>query len=87
MCLRFLHIDYILSWRKIGLSFMIRVIGLENIYTPFPVFNREDYCAITGCSNTACQIGRFGKAVNIHLFSKSKAIRAAWARASSKESF
>jgi hypothetical protein len=47
----------------------------------------NNYCAIKGCSNTAGQIGRFGKAVKLHLLSKSKVIRADWLHAISKENF
>ena len=47
----------------------------------------NNYCAIKGCSNTAGQIGRFGKAVKLHLLSKSKAIRADWLHAISKDNF
>ena len=47
----------------------------------------NDYCTIKGCSNTAGQIRRFGKAVKLHPLSKSKAIRADWLHAISKENF
>ena len=47
----------------------------------------KEYCTIKDCSNTAGQIGRFGKAVKLHPLSKSKAIRADWLHAISKENF
>jgi len=47
----------------------------------------KGYYAITGCSNTAGQIGRFGKAVKLHPLSNSKVIRAVWLRAIRKDNF
>ena len=70
--------------RKLGLSFMIRVIGRENL---FRYSTGKDYCVIKGCSNTDGQIGRFGKAVKLHPLSKSYLKRAAWLRAINRENF